>query len=136
MADRRTAGVLHAHAAHEDPVHPHVRHLAVGARQREEEGRGHAAHTAATLWCSAAVGCLAGVGMFVLAAFGTAGVVGVNLLLRPLGRRMDREPGRTAGSGCAERTAGGDRRRPRPSPPRYLRVAEVRPAWIWRWKDR
>lgn len=50
-------------------------------------------NTAATLWCSAAVGCLAGTGMFVLAAFGTAGVVGANLLLRPLGRRMDREPG-------------------------------------------
>lgn len=49
-------------------------------------------NTAATLWCSAAVGCLAGVGMFVLAVFGTAGVVGVNLLLRPLGRRLDREP--------------------------------------------
>lgn len=50
-------------------------------------------NTAATLWCSAAVGCLAGTGMFLLAAFGTAGVVGANLLLRPLGRRMDREPG-------------------------------------------
>ncbi|MFD3872034.1 MgtC/SapB family protein [Streptomyces sp. NPDC058623] len=49
-------------------------------------------NTAATLWCSAAVGCLAGVGLFVLAAFGTAGVVGTNLLLRPLGRRLDREP--------------------------------------------
>ncbi|MFI8264261.1 MULTISPECIES: MgtC/SapB family protein [unclassified Streptomyces] len=49
-------------------------------------------NTAATLWCSAAVGCLAGTGMFVLAAFGTAGVVGANLLLRPLGRRLDREP--------------------------------------------
>lgn len=42
-------------------------------------------NTAATLWCSAAVGCLAGTGMFVLAAFGTVGVVGANLLLRPLG---------------------------------------------------
>ncbi|MFE2878336.1 MgtC/SapB family protein [Streptomyces roseus] len=49
-------------------------------------------NTAATLWCSAAVGCLAGTGMFLLAAFGTAGVVGANLLLRPLGRRLDREP--------------------------------------------
>lgn len=42
-------------------------------------------NTAATLWCSAAVGCLAGTGMFVLAACGTVGVVGANLLLRPLG---------------------------------------------------
>ncbi|MFJ2746459.1 MgtC/SapB family protein [Streptomyces sp. NPDC087297] len=49
-------------------------------------------NTAATLWCSAAVGCLAGVGLFVLALCGTAGVVGANVLLRPLGRRLDREP--------------------------------------------
>ncbi|MEV7508332.1 MgtC/SapB family protein [Streptomyces sp. NPDC091201] len=49
-------------------------------------------NTAATLWCSAAVGCLAGVGLFVLAVCGTAGVVGANVLLRPLGRRLDREP--------------------------------------------
>ncbi|MEU8567006.1 MgtC/SapB family protein [Streptomyces pathocidini] len=50
-------------------------------------------NTAATLWCSAAVGALAGTGLFVLAAFGTAGVIGANLLLRPLGRRIDRQPG-------------------------------------------
>jgi putative Mg2+ transporter-C (MgtC) family protein len=35
---------------------------------------------------------LAGTGLFVLAAFGTVGVVGANLLLRPLGRRLDRQP--------------------------------------------
>ncbi|OKI01068.1 hypothetical protein A6A06_19640 [Streptomyces sp. CB02923] len=50
-------------------------------------------NTAATLWCSAAVGALAGTGLYVVAALGTAGVVGANLVLRPLGRRMDREPG-------------------------------------------
>ncbi|MER6196567.1 MgtC/SapB family protein [Streptomyces sp. NPDC001586] len=33
-----------------------------------------------------------GAALFVLAAFGTVGVVGANLLLRPLGRRLDREP--------------------------------------------
>ncbi|MFE1874265.1 MgtC/SapB family protein [Streptomyces sp. NPDC059496] len=49
-------------------------------------------NTAATLWCSAAVGCPAGVGLFVLSVCGTAGVVGANVLLRPLGRRLDREP--------------------------------------------
>ncbi|MFB6558743.1 MgtC/SapB family protein [Streptomyces sp. NPDC056400] len=47
-------------------------------------------NTAATPWCAAAVGCLAGVGPFVLAVCGTAGVVGASLLLRPLGRRLDR----------------------------------------------
>ncbi|WP_327382715.1 MULTISPECIES: hypothetical protein [unclassified Streptomyces] len=36
--------------------------------------------------------CLAGVGLFVLAVCGTAGVVGADVLLRPLGRRLDREP--------------------------------------------
>ncbi|MFK8910158.1 MgtC/SapB family protein [Streptomyces sp. YS-3] len=49
-------------------------------------------NTAATLWCSAAVGALAGAGLYGVAALGTAGVVGANLLLRPLGRRLDREP--------------------------------------------
>ncbi|TJZ49485.1 MgtC/SapB family protein [Streptomyces piniterrae] len=49
-------------------------------------------NTAATLWCSAAVGALAGTGLYVVAALGTAGVVGANLVLRPLGRRLDREP--------------------------------------------
>ncbi|MGW5940138.1 MgtC/SapB family protein [Streptomyces celluloflavus] len=49
-------------------------------------------NTAATLWCSAAVGALAGTGLYIVAALGTAGVVGANLVLRPLGRRMDREP--------------------------------------------
>ncbi|MFF1680823.1 MgtC/SapB family protein [Streptomyces sp. NPDC058256] len=50
-------------------------------------------NTAATLWCSAAVGALAGTGLFGIAALGTAAVVGANLILRPLGRRLDREPG-------------------------------------------
>ncbi|MEU5434274.1 MgtC/SapB family protein [Streptomyces sp. NPDC020719] len=49
-------------------------------------------NTAATLWCSAAVGSLAGAGLYGVAALGTTGVVGANLLLRPLGRRLDREP--------------------------------------------
>ncbi|WP_235094886.1 MgtC/SapB family protein [Streptomyces sp. A1-5] len=49
-------------------------------------------NTAATLWCSAAVGALAGTGLYVLAGLGTVAVVGANLLLRPLGRRLDREP--------------------------------------------
>ncbi|MFD5624307.1 MgtC/SapB family protein [Streptomyces yangpuensis] len=49
-------------------------------------------NTAAALWSPAAVGCLAGAGLFVPAVCGTAGVVGANLLLRPLGRRLDREP--------------------------------------------
>ncbi|QHC27199.1 MgtC/SapB family protein [Streptomyces sp. GS7] len=49
-------------------------------------------NTAAELWCSVAVGALAGTGLYVLAGLGTVAVVGANLLLRPLGRRLDREP--------------------------------------------
>ncbi|MEV5242773.1 MgtC/SapB family protein [Streptomyces cinnamoneus] len=49
-------------------------------------------NTAATLWCSAAVGALAGTGLYVIAALGTVGVVGANTLLRPLARGLDRGP--------------------------------------------
>ncbi|WP_328616346.1 MgtC/SapB family protein [Amycolatopsis sp. NBC_00355] len=49
-------------------------------------------NTAATLWCSAAVGSLAGSGLYAVALAGTAVVVGVNVVLRPLGRVVDRRP--------------------------------------------
>lgn len=49
-------------------------------------------NTAATLWCSAAVGSLAGAGLYVLAGAGAAVVVAVNIVLRPLGRVIDRRP--------------------------------------------
>ena len=49
-------------------------------------------NTAATLWCSAAVGSLCGLGFIREAAIGAAGVVGANVLLRPLARKIDREP--------------------------------------------
>ncbi|GDY33784.1 MgtC/SapB family protein [Gandjariella thermophila] len=49
-------------------------------------------NTAATLWCSAAVGALAGAGLYDIAAAGTAVVVAVNIVLRPLGRAVDRRP--------------------------------------------
>ncbi|MGH3844788.1 MAG: MgtC/SapB family protein [Pseudonocardiaceae bacterium] len=49
-------------------------------------------NTAATLWCSAAVGALAGAGMYPIAALGTAAVITANVALRPLGRRLDRHP--------------------------------------------
>lgn len=57
-------------------------------------------NTAATLWCAAAVGSLAGAGLYVIAATGTAVIVGVNVGLRALGRAVDRKPG--DGDGCAE----------------------------------
>jgi putative Mg2+ transporter-C (MgtC) family protein len=49
-------------------------------------------NTAATLWCSAAVGLLAGSGHPLHAALATAFVVLVNLILRPLVRIINRQP--------------------------------------------
>ena len=49
-------------------------------------------NTAATLWCAAAVGVLAGSGLL-LQSLAAAGIVLiVNLVLRPIGRRIDRQP--------------------------------------------
>ncbi|WP_433192390.1 MgtC/SapB family protein [Nocardia sp. CA-107356] len=49
-------------------------------------------NTAATLWCSAAVGALAGAGMFTTAAAGAVAVMVVNVALRAAGRAVDRQP--------------------------------------------
>src|SRR5271157_4182064 len=49
-------------------------------------------NTAATLWCSAAVGLLAGMGFIAYAALCAALVVGSNVLLRPLVRLINRQP--------------------------------------------
>src|ERR1700739_2539940 len=49
-------------------------------------------NTAATLWCSAAVGLLAGSGHPLQAAAATAFVVLINLTLRPLVRLINRQP--------------------------------------------
>jgi putative Mg2+ transporter-C (MgtC) family protein len=46
-------------------------------------------NTAATLWCSAAVGTLAGSGFPLHAFLGTATVLGLHLGLRPAGRMID-----------------------------------------------
>jgi putative Mg2+ transporter-C (MgtC) family protein len=47
-------------------------------------------HTAATLWCSAAIGALAGAGLLLEALTGTAGVLALNLCFRPVAEWMDR----------------------------------------------
>lgn len=49
-------------------------------------------NTAATLWCSAAVGSLSGSGEIRLAAIGATGVLLANFGLRGLARRIDRQP--------------------------------------------
>lgn len=49
-------------------------------------------NTAATLWCSAAVGVLCGAGFYPHAMIATIFVISVNLLLRPLVRMIGRQP--------------------------------------------
>ncbi|MGW7207501.1 MgtC/SapB family protein [Streptomyces sp. NPDC054837] len=50
-------------------------------------------NTAATLWCSAAVGSLAGAGLPCYAITGAAAIVVVNTAVRGLAQRLDRQPG-------------------------------------------
>jgi putative Mg2+ transporter-C (MgtC) family protein len=49
-------------------------------------------NTAATIWCSAAVGVLAGAGYLPAAAIAAALVLAAHLALRPVARRIDRLP--------------------------------------------
>src|ERR1700682_1882175 len=49
-------------------------------------------NTAATLWCSAAIGVLAGAGFLAHAALATGFVVFVNLCLRPIVSFINRQP--------------------------------------------
>jgi putative Mg2+ transporter-C (MgtC) family protein len=50
-------------------------------------------NTAATLWCSAAIGSIAGYGIYVPALIGAVGVVAANVCLRPLGKALNRSKG-------------------------------------------
>ncbi|MER7673200.1 MgtC/SapB family protein [Kitasatospora sp. NPDC096128] len=65
-------------------------------------------NTAATLWCSAAVGVLAGSGKFELAVLGSLTVLAVHLILRPAARLLDHAPaaGISPGGGHAPAGAG------------------------------
>jgi putative Mg2+ transporter-C (MgtC) family protein len=49
-------------------------------------------NTAATLWCAAAVGALSASGFVWQAGVATAAILAINVFLRPLGRRIDRQP--------------------------------------------
>ncbi len=49
-------------------------------------------NTAATMWCTAAVGALVGYGFIVEAAVGVAAVLAANILLRPVVQRINRQP--------------------------------------------
>jgi len=49
-------------------------------------------NTAATLWCAAAVGSLSGAGLLYQATLGAIAVLAANLVLRPLGYRINQQP--------------------------------------------
>ncbi|MEB0140595.1 MULTISPECIES: MgtC/SapB family protein [unclassified Undibacterium] len=48
-------------------------------------------NTAATLWCSAAIGVLAGLGHSLAATAGAAAILGANLLLRSIGQQINKQ---------------------------------------------
>jgi putative Mg2+ transporter-C (MgtC) family protein len=50
----------------------------------------HGLTTAATVWCSAAVGCLAGSGFYIQTLIGVVAIISVNLLLIPLDRWLSK----------------------------------------------
>src|SRR6202171_4001234 len=60
-------------------------------------------NTAATLWCTAAVGTLAGLGRFDFAALGALGVLSANLILRPIAHLVNRTPAKKEAHGILYR---------------------------------
>lgn len=65
--------------------------LGAGVIMREE-GNVRGLNTAATLWCSAAVGACAGADLILEAAVGCLFVLAANTLLRPVADRINRQP--------------------------------------------
>ena len=47
-------------------------------------------NTAATIWCTAAIGCLVGVGYWHLALLGTVAIIVAHFIFRPLGHYIDK----------------------------------------------
>lgn len=55
----------------------------------------HGLTTAATVWCSSAIGCMAGAGFFTEAAVAAVTVVGINIILVPVDNWLNnRKPGK------------------------------------------
>ncbi|MGB2623773.1 MAG: MgtC/SapB family protein [Candidatus Acidiferrum sp.] len=48
-------------------------------------------NTAATLWCTAAIGTLSGLGATRFSLVGTLGIIAANILLRPVGKAINRD---------------------------------------------
>lgn len=65
--------------------------LGAGVIMREE-GNIQGLNTAATLWCSAAVGAAAGADLIIEAFLATGFILAANTLLRPIGHAIDRWP--------------------------------------------
>lgn len=65
--------------------------LGAGVIMREE-GNIHGLNTAATLWCSAAIGAAAGADLIIEALLATSFILAANILLRPIGHVIDRRP--------------------------------------------
>ncbi|WOE32343.1 MULTISPECIES: MgtC/SapB family protein [unclassified Acinetobacter] len=65
--------------------------LGAGVIMREE-GNIHGLNTAATLWCSAAIGAAAGADLIIEALLATGFILAANILLRPIGHAIDRRP--------------------------------------------
>lgn len=55
----------------------------------KDSGTVRGMNTAATLWCTAAIGILASTGMYAIAVTATALLIGSNLVLRPLARKLN-----------------------------------------------
>ena len=54
----------------------------------KDRGTVRGMNTAATLWCTSAIGILASTGMYAMAITATAILIGSNLILRPLARKL------------------------------------------------
>lgn len=65
--------------------------LGAGVIMRQE-GNIHGLNTAATLWCSAAVGAAAGADLILEAVLATLFILAANTLLRPIVQAIDRRP--------------------------------------------
>jgi putative Mg2+ transporter-C (MgtC) family protein len=62
--------------------------------------------SAATVWCSSAIGCIAATGYFLETLIGTASIISVNLLLIPIDKKLSRRKkrsGNTNNSNKAQR---------------------------------
>ena len=55
----------------------------------KDSGTVRGMNTAATLWCTAAIGILASTGMFTMAVSAAGILIGSNLILRPLARKLN-----------------------------------------------